>query len=506
MRQRIGAFIAYIKPNFHSILENPNITDVNTLSEPQSEPDDVKGLFMHDTGSWKDEFLDDIGDGKGCLWWHTLPVRYREKIMSRLADIISRGSSFDLYYIVRNLAAYRARVVDFATRENYAEKYPIWKQENPCWISADFGGYADDSHHAEIVFLVDYFKKVETPIYVENFSKYKNMKYSTRGGVAAFTKILNNNARRMRENYQQEIQESVALLQSEKNLILQGAPGTGKTYNTAAIAVGLIDGADTDFSDNRQLRQRYHQLVKAGQIAFSTFHQSMDYEDFIEGLRPVVVNSQVAYEIKDGIFKTLCKRAEDAPDKKFIIIIDEINRGNVSKIFGELITLVEKDKRGGADSTQGLSALLTYSGEPFGVPSNLYILATMNTTDRSTGVLDYALRRRFVFKTLSADESVVAAQESEVAGNAVKLFRVVREFVKTYNSDDMDLDDLMVGHSYFLAPSGQQLHNNLEYKIIPLVKEYVNDGILRRPEKSFGEIFDDWSAIIDTDTPDGEHD
>ena len=139
-------------------------------------------------------------------------------------------------------------------------------------------------------------------------------------------------------------------------------------------------------------------------------------------------------------------------------------------------------------------ANLTYTGELFGVPANLYILGTMNTTDRSTGTLDYALRRRFVFKTMKADEQIVNAQEEEIADIALPLFHQVKEFIIKYNSGDMDIEDLMIGHSYFLASNVGQLQNNLEYKIKPLIKEYINDGILRMPStNTLNDIFASWS-------------
>lgn len=420
--------------------------------------------------------------------------------MDQLARIIDDGGGFDLYYIKNNKAQYKARVIDFATAENYNEKYGEWKEENPHDIEENLSGYDDGRHSAAIVFLIDKFCELKEQINVDNFVRYKNMKYDKRKGIAAFTKIINENIKNMQDKYKEEIKDLVRLLLAEKNLILQGAPGTGKTYNSAVIAVALIDGSlngedidlPIDVSDHKQVMERYQELINISQIVFSTFHQSMDYEDFIEGLRPKVENGQIIYDIKKGIFKKICEAAEKEPEKNFVLIIDEINRGNVSKIFGELISLIEKDKR--KESIHSLTATLTYSGEPFGVPANLYILGTMNTTDRSTGTLDYALRRRFVFKTMKADEQIVNAQEEEIAEIALLLFSQVKEFIKKYNSGDMDIEDLMIGHSYFLASNIEQLQNNIEYKIKPLIKEYINDGILRMPSaKTLDDIFASWS-------------
>ncbi|MDD4822006.1 MAG: AAA family ATPase [Bacteroidales bacterium] len=465
----------------------------------------IKGLFAHDSDyRWKESFLEDIGDGKGCLWWHTLPVRFEKEIMAQLSRIIDDGESFDFYYITNNKAEYKARVIDFATDGNYTTKYAIWEQENEtlaekkkaiAWGNKEFSKYSDGTHTAAIVFLVDNFIKLANPIPLENVVRYKNMGYSIRGGLAAFTNILNENIKIMQANYNQEITEIIELFSSEKNLILQGAPGTGKTYNTATIAVGLIEGVDGDFSNHDTIMKRYQTLIDNKQIAFSTFHQSMDYEDFIEGLRPKIVDKQVVYEIHDGRFKTICKLADKDPDNKYVLIIDEINRGNVSKIFGELISLIEKDKRNSPQSAHQLSLYLTYSGDEFGVPENVYILGTMNTTDRSTGTLDYALRRRFVFKTLKANEQVVNAQEKHIADIAKPLFNEINQFIKDNNIADMDIEDLKIGHSYFLAESEQQLKNNIKFKVIPLLKEYINDGILRNQNGQKSDIFLRWSEL-----------
>lgn len=461
----------------------------------------IKGLFAHETDDvWKQQLQKKIGNGEACVWWHTLPVHCQKEIMDQLARIIDDGGGFDLYYIKNNKAQYKARVIDFATAENYNEKYGEWKEENPHDIEENLSGYDDGRHSAAIVFLIDKFCELKEQINVDNFVRYKNMKYDKRKGIAAFTKIINENIKNMQDKYKEEIKDLVRLLLAEKNLILQGAPGTGKTYNSAVIAVALIDGSlngedidlPIDVSDHKQVMERYQELINISQIVFSTFHQSMDYEDFIEGLRPKVENGQIIYDIKKGIFKKICEAAEKEPEKNFVLIIDEINRGNVSKIFGELISLIEKDKR--KESIHSLTATLTYSGEPFGVPANLYILGTMNTTDRSTGTLDYALRRRFVFKTMKADEQIVNAQEEEIAEIALPLFSQVKEFIKKYNSGDMDIEDLMIGHSYFLASNIEQLQNNIEYKIKPLIKEYINDGILRMPSaKTLDDIFASWS-------------
>ena len=156
----------------------------------------------------------------------------------------------------------------------------------------------------------------------------------------------------------------------------------------------------------------------------------------------------------------------------YVLIIDEINRGNVSKIFGELITLLEADKRIGGDHP--IRVTLPYSNESFGVPSNLYIIGTMNTTDRSVGNIDYAVRRRFAFVTLKADRELV---EQNSILEAVTLFDAVESFIKKHKID-MDFEDLMVGHSYFFAEDENELELKWQYEILPLLNEYIKDGIV----------------------------
>lgn len=273
------------------------------------------------------------------------------------------------------------------------------------------------------------------------------------------------------------------LLAKKKNLILQGAPGTGKTYKTAELALKIL-GEDVDeFETRSELMKLYRQRIDEGRIAFVTFHQSMDYESFVEGLKAVPVKDEnekvvggVSYEPRPGIFKTICDIARGNKDP-YVLIIDEINRGNVSRIFGELITLLEPDKREG--EVNEVKAKLTYSQLDFTVPSNLYIIGTMNTTDRSVGSIDYAIRRRFAFKTLVADRTVVESDNDDtVRGLALPLFDSVKKFLDKHKVD-MNIDDLMVGHSYFLAKDIPELNMKWEYEILPLLQEYYKDGIIK---------------------------
>ena len=299
------------------------------------------------------------------------------------------------------------------------------------------------------------------------------------------------------------------LLKSKHNIILQGAPGTGKTYNTAAIALSVlgIDGVDLDNHD--EVMKKYEEL-QDDRIFFTTFHQSLDYEDFVEGLKPRVQTNEngeslgVTYEPEDGIFKRACNAVvtDDSKDiiKSVVLIIDEINRGNVSKIFGELITLLEADKRD--KGNHPIKVTLPYSKTLFGVPSNLYIIGTMNTTDRSTGTLDYALRRRFAFVTLKSDPNMIVKHYEKLGNDdlkaiAIDLFNNIKAFITNpkHLCGDLCIDDLMVGHSYFMASSKEELQCKVEFEIIPLIAEYINDGILTVNDQEKDKAFDAWASL-----------
>ncbi|MEE3718845.1 AAA family ATPase, partial [Tumidithrix elongata RA019] len=201
-------------------------------------------------------------------------------------------------------------------------------------------------------------------------------------------------------------------------------------------------------------------------LKFVTFHQSFVYEEFVEGIKPITDElGDIRYRVVDGVFKQICKQAELDPENKYLIIIDEINRANIAKVFGELITLIEDDKRLGKSNE--LRVTLPYSKELFGVPQNLYILGTMNTSDRSIALLDIALRRRFTFIELKPDPELLKDKNIE----GIQLDRVLIQINKSITA--MIGRDYQIGHSYFMnIESLEDLRFAWYHRIIPLLQEY----------------------------------
>lgn len=258
------------------------------------------------------------------------------------------------------------------------------------------------------------------------------------------------------------------------NKIFYGPPGTGKTYRTIAEAV-KIAAPDFQETDRISVKKQFDDLKTKGQIAFVTFHQSYGYEEFVEGIKPISHEGGIDYKVCDGVFKQICKEAE-GKDDRFVLIIDEINRGNVSKIFGELITLIEPDKRIGGD--EALKVKLPYSStfhrdqkvgtEGFGVPSNLYIIGTMNTADRSLSLLDTALRRRFNFVEMLPEYDLLDFTVADI--HIGEMLKAINQRIVNYNREQQ------IGHSYFLKLKEKseidELRKIFEYQILPLLEEY----------------------------------
>lgn len=246
----------------------------------------------------------------------------------------------------------------------------------------------------------------------------------------------------------------VELIRMKRNFILQGAPGVGKTFAAKRLAYSMMGCKD----QNR--------------VMMVQFHQSYTYEDFIEGFRPSSTSNN--FEIKKGAFANFCQKAAEDPENEYFFIIDEINRGNLSKIFGELFMLIENDKRGNA-------LQLLYSGDKFSVPPKLYIIGMMNTADRSLAMLDYALRRRFAFFEMKPGFESEGFRDYKMAFANPKfdsLIDCVEKLNAVIAADDSLGDGFCIGHSYFCnlsAITDKALSNIVEYEMVPLLKEYWYD-------------------------------
>ncbi len=567
--------LEYFKNEVNLMVENEdNTTQLITqqlyasLKPMWNIQEEIQGLVLQNSYN-SDYIIDDMFDSENkCIfWWDTKPNK--KEIYELLDKIIARQGTFDFYILQNKKAIYKAVVEDYCIESNAHNKLQEWDKDKDriLYYQSEFSNYNYVSYkgkrqYAQIVLLISSFERVEEEIYIDNFITYGRYALPHMKNMVPFSKIVSqydiNNSHNMDLN--------LKLLKRKKNIILQGAPGTGKTYETASLALKALDIDDIDYTDRDKVMKRYRDL-NGSQIFFTTFHQSMDYNDFVEGLKPVINGDNVEYIVEDGIFKKACKsgvydllgksfgkmgkhsvvavsdsqikvklpqggfvefsinmlrdldnycktysidinneiRIENNIDKyafltpyiingtpsingllvlyretissnipsKKVLIIDEINRGNVSKIFGELITTIESDKREG--KTNCLPVILPYSKQQFTVPSELYIIGTMNTTDRSVGNIDYALRRRFAFISIPAKIEVIKNydySDDVLKQKAIDKFMEVKDFI------GKDNEDLMVGHSYFLANDIHEFNAKIEYEVVPLIKEYWNDGIL----------------------------
>lgn len=260
----------------------------------------------------------------------------------------------------------------------------------------------------------------------------------------------------------------VAVLRNKKNIILQGAPGVGKTFAAKRLAYSMMGEKDES------------------RIEFVQFHQNYSYEDFMMGYKPV----EDGFELKYGIFYRFCQKAANQPDKDYFFIIDEINRGNMSKIFGELLMLIERDYR-------DTKATLAYNGLTFSVPKNLYIIGMMNTADRSLAMIDYALRRRFSFFEVEPgfdSDGFIHYQNSLNNETLNELVARVKDLNKEISQDKSLGKGFCIGHSYFCGRdvcTEEWLHSIVDYDILPMLSEYWFDDAakLQRWENILQGVF-----------------
>lgn len=441
------------------------------------------------------------------LW---LPMKYKaygnklESISVFVEMISDKNPAFRVSLELRDDIANEADVVQY---HKHLE-LPLNKQEGLCYVtgSNELGRPNKLDENQDIIIqkvASGEYEKVQISCYI-TMEKYPNNRdiqigliNAVRALIPYYEYVLGINKDEYNHEFSEKVSENMSTeLLFDKNMILYGPPGTGKTYNSVIYAVAICEGktlksvSEEKYSD---VKERYEALKKAGRIEFTTFHQSYSYEEFIEGIRPVMVQddseefsngSQLRYKVEPGIFKKFCINAKKSKnddsgdieieenDNPYVFIIDEINRGNISKIFGELITLIEDTKREGED--EQTSAILPYSKEEFSVPSNVYILGTMNTADRSIALMDTALRRRFDFIEKMPEpqllNGVVIEKDGKILDVANMLDVINKRIEFLFDREHT------IGHAFFVKLRGnsdiQILADIFKCKVIPLLQEY----------------------------------
>lgn len=379
-----------------------------------------------------------------CLWQFANEIKVGDVVFVKkgMHKIIGRGVVTSDY------------IYD-SSRDTYKHIRKVDWQNNGEW---EHPGQADMKTLTNISAYPDYVQKLldlfaeDSP---EEVSEQKEIKYPPYSKDDFLNEVY------MDEDTYNTLTE---LLEAKNNVILQGAPGVGKTFAAKRLAYSIMGQKDTS------------------RVAMVQFHQSYSYEDFIQGYRP----SKEGFELENGAFYKFCKEAEEDNERPYFFIIDEINRGNLSKILGELMMLIEKDKR-------GEKIKLLYSNEWFTVPQNVRIIGMMNTADRSLALMDYALRRRFAFFDFAPAFSSEGFKNYLAEKNSPKLeslITVVESLNNTISSDESLGDGFRIGHSYFCTDdeiTDEWLKSVVEYEVIPLIKEYWFD----EPTK-----VRDWSATL----------
>lgn len=531
--------------------------------------DEIIGLMAADNTGWQDDFVNESKSSAGLVLWNHRTPTGKQNTIKALRALINEGLGFNLYYSAQNQVRYKAEIIDIAVNQQELDNWKIEDESRIYNFRKNFSDYKNDNKAATIVFLASKFEEIE-PISVNKFSFYKSS--PPRQINVSPVKSEPEDIESIDVPYTEDVNDSDENYPSSVplNQILYGPPGTGKTYHTINKALEIL-GYHFVGKTRKEIKKDFEERVKRGQIVFTTFHQSLSYEDFIEGLKPLEPKKEgapIIYKVVGGVFKELCdaslpfkigddingyivesitaelltlkKKRSDTllpislrmlhglnkylDEKGFpvdkvkekinfteedrqrypeiepylingyntvipnllnrlksltprnirkVLIIDEINRGNVSQIFGELITLVEKDKRLG--NSEQLTVTLPYSKKEFGVPNNLYIVGTMNTADRSVEALDSALRRRFVFEEMTPQPDKIPEIRKQ-KGLSEKIenidLNILLSTINTRIEKLLDRDHT-IGHSYFLSCKDiEDLKSTFYKNIIPLLQEY----------------------------------
>ncbi|MDZ7616123.1 MAG: AAA family ATPase [Patescibacteria group bacterium] len=280
-------------------------------------------------------------------------------------------------------------------------------------------------------------------------------------------------------------------------VILYGPPGTGKTRKAKRTALAILNGKEpAESATTAEIDKQLERFRKDSRFELVVFHPAYEYEQFVGGIEPTVSEGVLAFQVKAGIFLQLCRRAEQCPkesqERPVVLVIDEINRGNLPKLLGELVYALEY-------RDQAVTLPFVYKGQAdLIVPGNLYILATMNSSDRSIGHIDVAIRRRFALCHVAPDSEVIRKvwRDAEDDGYGEQLVRLMEELNAMLNTgNDANAGaELGIGHSYFIpdpSASGeaarQQVHMKWEYQVQPLLREYAQ--LLNLGADSLGKWF-----------------
>jgi len=437
------------------------------------EKKQIKGIIARDSQNWQMELEEAVKDsGCGIMWKDQISDFW--EIKDSLLRLISQQGYFDYYNFANNVSNYHCKIVDFATADDYPEKMKEWRKRNPAWFCESFDEYSNDNQRAFIAFLVEDFKSIseKNRVHINYFITYNNKKAWIKNTVA-YTEILTEEKIK-KQAMNTKMKE---LLISNKNLIFTGAPGTGKTCLAKQIAAQMILGKEYDketASDEEKEKMKE-------QYDFVQFHPSFDYTDFVEGLRPFENNGVISFRREDGIFMKFCRKALDAYNKaekkeeapKYVFVIDEINRGDLSKIFGELFFCLDPGYRGekGKVKTQYSNLWKTekYGGSDFFfIPPNVYIIGTMNDIDRSVESMDFAMRRRFAFKEIPVEERMEMIKENEKLGSE-DIYKEITARMTNLNLAILTIQTLsaayQIGAAYFLKlenylTSDEMIDNN----------------------------------------------